>query len=169
MELLEKFGINFSVLLAQAINFLIVLAVLYRFAYKPILKMLHDRTNAIDQSLKNAETVKRQLEQTTKEKEQILRSAQRDANAIVEKAMQDGQARQKELMDRTTQAMAALKEKTEKELETAKAALLKNAQQEMADLVVQATEKLLKEKITTAKNGQLITDAMTHLKPTTPS
>ena len=55
MELLDKFGINFSVLLAQAVNFLIVLVVLYRFAYKPILKILHDRTRTIETSLKNAE------------------------------------------------------------------------------------------------------------------
>ncbi|MEK7158527.1 MAG: F0F1 ATP synthase subunit B [Patescibacteria group bacterium] len=166
MELLDKFGINFSVLLAQAVNFLIVLVVLYRFAYKPILKILHDRTRTIETSLKNAEKIHQQLGETTKEKDRILLDAQREASAMIEKAAGEGQRRQKELMDQTTRAMASLKEKTETELADAIAALLKNVQKEMAALVVQATEKLLNEKITPAKDGELISDAIPHLKPT---
>ena len=56
-DLISQLGIDAKLLIAQVINFVVLLVVLYAFAYKPILKMLHKRTEKIEAGSKNAEKV----------------------------------------------------------------------------------------------------------------
>jgi F-type H+-transporting ATPase subunit b len=58
------FGVDWPHLLAQIISFSIVCAVLYRFAYRPILKMLEERRQQIAQGLANTEKIKAELAKT---------------------------------------------------------------------------------------------------------
>ena len=61
MELLSNLGINGKLLLAQIVNFFILLYILKRFAYKPILKVLDDRKEKIEKGLRDAENAKDKL------------------------------------------------------------------------------------------------------------
>lgn len=55
MELLNALGIDWKILLAQFVNFAVLVFVLWKFAYKPIFKFLEDRKNKIEEGIKNAE------------------------------------------------------------------------------------------------------------------
>src|SRR4030042_2105348 len=85
MELLSNLGINGKLLLAQIINFLILLFVLHRFAYKPILKMLNDRTNKIEKGLKEAEESHKKLAEISEKEKEIITKARKDAQEILKK------------------------------------------------------------------------------------
>ncbi|MBI3120321.1 MAG: F0F1 ATP synthase subunit B [Candidatus Kerfeldbacteria bacterium] len=156
MELLEKFGINFPVLIAQIINFLIVLFILYRFAYRPILKLLHDRTAKIEKSLKEVDEIHARLKSAGEEKDQVLTAARKEAQTILAEANRRASEQQEETLNQTKQKLADLTKKTEEELTRARRDMVQHAQEEMAKMVVQVSEKILSENIDAQKNRALI-------------
>ena len=62
MQIFESFGIQPTLLLAQIVNFLIILFLLQKFFYKPIFKMFEDRKKRIEESLKSADLIERSEE-----------------------------------------------------------------------------------------------------------
>lgn len=86
MEIVKEFGINPTLLVAQVINFLIILFLLKKFLYKPMLDTLKKRKDAIEQGIKNAEQVKLLLEKTAEKEKQVLKHAQDDARKLIEEA-----------------------------------------------------------------------------------
>ena len=72
MEILKNFGIQPTLLLAQIVNFTIILFVLKKFFYKPITKVLEERKRRIEESLKNADEIEAKLQKTAEKTAQIL-------------------------------------------------------------------------------------------------
>ena len=85
-DLINNFGINGYLLIAQIVNFLIVLYLLKRFAFGPILKLLEDRRKTIAESIKNAEETQRLLAQTEEKEKQVLQKAQSQAQEMLSDA-----------------------------------------------------------------------------------
>lgn len=83
MEIIQEFGIDWPLLVAQIINFLIILYVLKRFAYKPILAVLQNRQKTIRKGLKDADEAQRLLEKATEREKEILRKAQAEAKKLL--------------------------------------------------------------------------------------
>lgn len=164
MELLEKFGINFPVLIANVVNFLIVLGVLYKFAYKPVLKMLHDRTKLIEDGVKNAEKAKIAIEEATKKHEQVLAKARTEAQAILAHAREQSEVQGAALLQHSKDEATKMIEKTKADLALEHDQLLKRAKDEVADVVLAVTEKLLKEKMTPEKDRELVSKLLQETK-----
>ena len=80
MELITKLGIDWKLLIAQVINFFILLFVLHRFAYRPILKMLKKRTDTIDKSLSDVKQIEKNLAESNQKKDELLRTARQQAH-----------------------------------------------------------------------------------------
>jgi F-type H+-transporting ATPase subunit b len=111
MELIERFGVNPILLVAQIINFAIILFLLKRFLYKPILDMLRKREEDIKTGVKQAEEGRLTLEKSLEEGKNILKLAQIQAKKVMEDAR--GQAtKTAEQIDENarTQAEKLLKE-----------------------------------------------------------
>ena len=77
-ELFSKLGIDWRLLVAQLANFLILLFVLRRFAYKPLLKLLEERKQRIADGLANAQKAKSNLEEAEKERQEIISTAKKE-------------------------------------------------------------------------------------------
>ncbi|MBI3103637.1 F0F1 ATP synthase subunit B [Candidatus Daviesbacteria bacterium] len=84
MEILNQFGINPILLAAQVVNFLILLFILKKFLYGPILKILENRKKTIEQSLKNAEEIELQLQKTKEQSEKIIADTLKEAQKILD-------------------------------------------------------------------------------------
>ena len=82
----EKFGLDAPHFFAQAISFLIVAALLYRFAYQPILTVLEERRQRIAEGLENAEKIKDALARTEAARRKILDQTNDMANRLIEEA-----------------------------------------------------------------------------------
>ena len=67
MDILENFGVEPVLLLAQIVNFAILLFILKRFLYKPILKVLEERKNKIETSMKQSEQIQKEFEEMNDE------------------------------------------------------------------------------------------------------
>src|SRR5665647_1659529 len=114
MEALVKtFHIDAGLLLAQLVNFIIVLLVLYKFAYKPILKVLNDRTDKVEKGIKDAESAQVKLAEMEKKEKEVLLKAKEEAQKIIQQAEKTAMANVQELEIKA-------KEQSEKTLAEAK-------------------------------------------------
>ncbi|MCL5434940.1 MAG: ATP synthase F0 subunit B, partial [Patescibacteria group bacterium] len=84
MEILKNFGFDPAMLAAQIVNFLIILYLLKRFLYKPVLEMLKKRSDAIQEGIKQAEEARITLEKTLEEEKKILLKAKDEAKQVME-------------------------------------------------------------------------------------
>lgn len=163
MELIEKFGIDVGVLIAQMVNFLVVLLILWKFAYKPILGMLRKRTETIEASLANAEKVQKELAEASEMKTNIVRDAKREASQILSSAIADAENAKRALVEETQAELERLKNETHAELLEKKNALISDARNEIATIVVTATEKIIQQRITPKESYERITESLTHI------
>jgi len=135
----RTFGVDWSHLTAQIISFSIVCAVLYKWAYQPILKMLEERRQQIAQGLANAEKIKAELAKT----EAMRQEALQKANAQAAKLIEEARAAAARVEERETQkAIAAAQQIVAKSQEAAAqehARMLGELKREVGRLVVQAT------------------------------
>lgn len=86
MEILKNFGFDPIMLVAQIVNFLIIMFLLKRFLYKPVLDMLKKRQDIISEGLKQAEDARITLEKTLEKEKEILRKAQDEAKTTLTEA-----------------------------------------------------------------------------------
>lgn len=143
MEILKDFGINPVLLLAQIVNFLILLFILNKVLFKPLLKVLDERKNKIATSLKEAERISEELAKAEKTSKEIVEKAETKADLIVLEAEEaaanlraDGHAKAKE------EAEKILK-KTQETLELEKEKMRASLRRELMEVVVMATEKIM--------------------------
>lgn len=86
MDFLTNFGIQPILLLAQIVNFAIILFLLKKFFYKPLTKILEDRKRRIEESLKNADLIETKLAETEQSSQKIFEEARTNAANIISEA-----------------------------------------------------------------------------------
>lgn len=143
-ELLQNFGVNGFLLLAQIVNFLIVLYLLKRFAFKPILKILEDRRKTIAESMKQAEETQKLLQQTEDREKEVLKKAQLAAQEIVTDARKQASELQQESDTATKNRVERMLEDAQKKIEEQTAIAEKQLSTQVTKLSVDILEKSLK-------------------------
>ena len=161
LELFTKLGIDWKLLIAQIVNFLVLLFILYRFAYKPVLAMLEKRTKKIERGLKDADAAHKKLAESEERQKEILRKARLEANVIVEKSHKQAEKAKSEIA-------AEAKTQAEKIIAGAKAEIgrekektISEIKSEIGGLVIAAAEKVIGEKMDEGKGRELIEKVLT--------
>ncbi len=156
MELLNKLGIDWKLLLAQMVNFLVLMAVLYKFLYKPVLKILDDREKKVAKSLKQVEDIEKNLFESQGEKAKILMEARNEAGRVVAESRNIAEAAREEIINKARLEAASAVETGKKELQSEKEIMMKEIKKETADIITVAAEKILREKINAETDKKLI-------------
>ncbi|MBI2459195.1 MAG: F0F1 ATP synthase subunit B [Parcubacteria group bacterium] len=154
--MIETFHIDWRLLIAQIFNFAIVFAVLYWLAFKPLARVMAERTAKIEKGLDDAKKVEEKLSQTQAEFDKALALAKKQANAILEKAARDADARKQEMIARAKEEIGQIINQEKQKMQADKAATLKEIKTELADLIIMAVEKVLGEKIDEKKDREMI-------------
>ncbi len=138
-RIVTTFGVDWPHLLAQIVSFCIVCFVLYRFAYRPILKMLEMRRQQIAQGLANAEQIKAELTLTETKRREVMAEANVQATKFIEEA----RAAAVRLQEQETQKAIAAAEQIVTNARAAAAQdyarMLADLKREVGRLVVQTT------------------------------
>lgn len=150
MEIFHAFGIEWKLLVIQMINFAIVLFVLHRYAYKPIMAMLAKREKEIADGITAAANAKTTEQQILGEKDAILRTAREDGGKIVEQLRKQGTEEERRLMREAQEKSAALLDESRKKSEEERAYILRESEKEVAKMAVLAAEKILRTNSTNA-------------------
>lgn len=156
MEVLAKLGVDWKLLLAQAVNFVVLLWVLRRYAYQPMLDFLEKRTVRIEKGLQDAEAAQAKLvEMEVKEKE-VLAAAHTEAKSIIARAEESAKKRDAERTLETEAKVKRLLEEATNKIREEKDRALSGAKAEIGELVMLSVEKILREKIDTSKEKDLL-------------
>lgn len=158
--LIGTFHIDYKILIAQIVNFGIVLFVLYKFAYHPLLKVMNDRTSKIEKGLKDAEEAGKKLQQTEEKEKEVLADAKREAQSIIESAEKTAIKNKEELLEEAKKKSEEIVSNTQKQLEEEKRKMIQEIKSEVADLVVAATGKVIDEKMDNKKDKEIIEKAI---------
>jgi len=157
-SLISTFHLDLKLFIAQVVNFAVVFSILYFFAFKPLLKMMGERTDKIAKSLKDAAEIESRLTLTEKEQAEIILAAKKQANLIIEEANGRGEEKRAELINKAKEDIGQVMNNERAKMERDKAETLKEIKSEVADLVVLTVEKLLSEKMDSAKDQKIIKD-----------
>jgi F-type H+-transporting ATPase subunit b len=137
-----QFGVSWWLFLSQCISFGIVAILLNKFAYKPILNVLEERRERIQEGLANAEKIKGQLAESQQRYQEILTKANAEAQKMIEEARQSATA----LADkRSQQAIAEAEQILAKAREASKVEhdrVLTELKREVGRLVIETTTKV---------------------------
>lgn len=148
--------LDWSQILTQIIGFLLLLWLLKKFAWKPILQLLETRRNKIAAEFDKIDSTKQEVAQLKQDYEQQLKTIDAQARQKILDAVQEGQKIAAEIQEKARDESRQIIEKAKQNiaLEIAKAKVeLRN---EIVNLTLQATEKMLIEKLDAQKHRELI-------------
>ncbi len=149
-------GLNVPVLIAQTLNFIFLLVVLRLFAYGPLMKMLHDRTERIREGLQAAEKGKEAQAEANREAQEALDAARREGQGVIAQAQQVAQRLQEEGRQQAQVQAEALLERARGEIQLERDNAIGELRREFADLAIAAAEKVIGQSLDRAAHQRLI-------------
>lgn len=140
--ILHTFGIDWRLLLINAVNFGLLMGVLWYFLYAPVMRMLEERRSKVEQGVRDAEAAAQARAQTEGERKEVLAKAGAEADAVVAAARHSGSELEKQLREKgEAQAALALKEAEIRAAEMKERAV-EESRKEVAKLIVLGMEKI---------------------------
>jgi len=153
---MEGLGISLPTLLAQVVNFLILLGLLYLVAYKPILKIFDERSRKIKESMDQADYVKEQATNAEEDVKKRLEAAGKEGQELIARAMRTGEeSRQKALQEAKKEAETVI-EKARLEIQREKDETVEGIRQEFSDLAIVAAEKVIEKSLDKEDHKKII-------------
>lgn len=140
---MEKLGINWALLIAQLFNVILLVWLLARFLYKPVLNMLNERTRRIQESLQDAEKVKEQLANARKDYDAELAKARQEAAGILAQAQDRAKAQEAEIVAQARVEADRIRQEAREQAERERDQLLRDLKGQMAELVTLTASKVL--------------------------
>lgn len=163
-QLITAFGIDWRVLIAQVIVFAILYFAFHKLALKPILDFVQERTAKIEDGVKNAQAATEALEEAKKEQENTLAEARKEAQTIIAAAREQAEVAAAADREKAAAEIAADLDRAKKQIEEQKEQVLRETQNQAVELVLAATEKVLREKLDTDADKALIEKLVAEVK-----
>jgi F-type H+-transporting ATPase subunit b len=150
------FQVNLFQVIIAATNFLLFLAIIWTFAFKPVSKMLADRKTRIEQGLKDAEQARSDRENAESERVATLTEARREANDILTRAQKVAQETRDADIAATKEELERLRQRAAAEIEAEKARAISDVRAEVADLALRAAGRVVGETMTSDRERRLV-------------
>jgi F-type H+-transporting ATPase subunit b len=158
------FDINPGLSIWTTVVFVLLVLVLGKFAWKPLLKTLQDREDKIRDSLEQAERARAEAAELLKQNERNMARAEEEYQKIIREARSLGEKVKEDIVDKAHQQakheLQAAKDEIKRDIEAAKHQL----RGEVADLAIKAAEKILDETLDSAKHKKIVDNALNQLK-----
>ena len=158
--IIEKFGVDLPLLIAQAVNFLLVAFLIWKFAFKKILSTIKEREKKIADSLKNAEKIKLELEATEKQQNETLQEASLEAKKTVASAQEKAKSYIEEQKEEARKMAEEIIEKARAAMELERQRVLNDAREEIASLVILTTSKVLQRELADEEKSRFTESAV---------
>ena len=144
-NILNLFGLETKLFIAQIVNFAILLYILKKFLYKPIAQTLQDRQAKIKQGLQDAENAKEALKVADAQKIEILKSARQDADKMIEITKKSVQSIRQQATEESKKQASEIIEAAKKSAEAEQEAASKRVGIMSVDLSKNIVSKILSE------------------------
>ena len=140
---MEALGINLGYLISQIVNFTLLAILLYFVAYKPVLRMLDDRSARIQKGLEDAEEASRRAAQMEQEFEQRMTEARREGQEIIAQSTQMSEKARQEILVMAREEAKAEIGKAKEEIARERDMAMAEIRQQVADLSLTISEKVI--------------------------
>ncbi len=144
-QIVSVFGINWKLLLIQGVNFGLLLAILYKFLYKPVLHMVDTRRLKIERAIHHADEAERQLGEAEMEKARILREATEKGDAVIDAAKKHAENEEHLIMKEAHRKAVHLLNEAERRANREHDEMLEKAEREVARMAILSAEKILRK------------------------
>jgi len=155
-----------QVLLYTIIVFLLLLAVLWRFAWGPLMKALEEREARIAKKISDAEEFRRASEERLKEYERRIMNAKDEAAALIADGKRDAERVRGEIMATAGAESAKALERAKREIVLAKEAAVHDLREQMVGLASELAGRVIQREVKPEDHRRLIEDAMTEVEKT---
>lgn len=156
-------GIDWKLFLAQLINFVIVLFILWKWAFTPLTKKLSERTARIDKSLKEADEINKLHAAAEADRSEAIRVARVEASAIISAAEKSANQAKDEIVAEAHKHVKQIVEESKRALASQQTEMMNQVRSDAALLIIAATEKILGEKLNPKTDKALIDRSLEHL------
>src|SRR5688572_24726898 len=142
------------------VTFLVLLGLLAKFAWKPLLQFLEAREETIRKALDDAQRARLELERLNQESAKLIAQARTEADAIVSRSRADAERLKEDLKQEARAEAATIVRNAERQIQLETARALEQIRHEAVDLSVSIASKLLRRNLSRADNEQLIEEAL---------
>lgn len=149
-------GLTLPNFIGQMINFIILLTLLIFFGYKPIRRMLDERSDRIRQSMEHAEATKQEYENARIEVDKRISKARDEGQLMVGQAEKAGERIKEEARQEARKEAQAIVEKTKVEIERERNTIINELRKEFVDTAILAAEKVISDSLDKEKHRLLI-------------
>jgi len=153
-------GINLPLLVAFIVNFVILFGLLGLFLYKPVMKMLDERSKRIKESMERIEATKEEYAHAGEEVKRLISKAREDGQALVSQATQTGERLKEEAREGARKEAQVIVDRTRAELEEERDRIIDDLRREFVDISISAAEKVIKETLDKERHRKLIEEAL---------
>lgn len=150
---MEQLGIEPIQLATQVFNFVVMVVILTKFLYKPILKKLEERRKKIEDGLALTEKMKLELEKNDKKRQEIIDKAMEEAGKIIEDGKKTGKKVEAEIIEKAQGEANTVLEKGKQELERERLEMERELRLQTVEIAQTWVETVLKE-VLRGKNQQ---------------
>ena len=158
--MLETLGIHFPSLAIYLVNFLLVLLLLYLFAYKPILRLMDQRAERIRESLEAADTARQEAASSQEAIQEQITEARREGQRIMDHAREASERFRTDEMDKARQEAEAFVERAKQDIARERDTALQEVRASFGDLAITAAERVIRSSLDRQAHEGLINQVL---------
>jgi F-type H+-transporting ATPase subunit b len=141
---------------AQIISFLLLVWILAKFAWKPLMAMMEKRRLFIQENLAQAEAERKEAERIQREYKEEMRQARQEAQGIIEQAAKTGEQRAAEIVEEARRETEKLKASALADIEREREKAVSEVKAQVAGLSITVAEKLLRARLDLSDQADLV-------------
>ena len=157
---MSALGFNLPGLIAQIVNFLLLLVILYLFLYKPVLRMLDQRSKRIQESLEQAERLKQETSKAEDEVKKQIDLARLEGRNLVQQATQVADRLRADAQTQAKVEAEAIIVRARETIQRERDEAIEALRSQFADLTITAAERVLKASLNKEQHRQLIEEVL---------
>ncbi len=157
---MEGLGISVPGLISQFVNFILFLLILRAVAYKPIIRMLDERTKRIRESMERADEIQQQAARTEQEFARRLDEARREGQAIIGQSEKIADRLRQEEIEKTRKLVDELRARAVEDIERERERAVADLRRQVADLAILAAGRAVGRSLDQASQNRLIQEAL---------
>jgi F-type H+-transporting ATPase subunit b len=169
MEFFTQFGVDWFKLIAQIVNFLVVLYLVNRFGFKPLLRLMDERAARIKKGLEDAESAERDRELARAERAAALDEARKEAQAMVARATKMAEDSRIEILAAARADAEQVTERARQEINAEKERAIAELRGQVADLALDAAGKLIRQQMDAKTQRRLVEEFLSEVTPSNES
>ena len=157
---MDELGFHFPSLVVYLVNFGLLLVILYKFAYKRILTLLDERAERINAALEEAERVRGETENQQVQMQRALDDSRQAGQQVLQEAREAAERYREDQQAKVQVQIAAALERARIEIDSERDAAIEQVRAQFANLVVSASEKVIRKSLDKKDHERLIDDVL---------